>query len=362
LKIHLVSNMYPNKKAPNYGVFVKNTEEILKETGHQITKTIMNKHTNNFLKALFYMKYYISIILKSILFKFDVLYVHYAAHNALPLLILKKIRPNMVIYTNVHGSDVVPESSTHDKLQKYVELLLINSNKIIVPSLYYKKKIREKYNLVNNNIEVFPSGGVNKMVFNQSFEKDQLFQELKLKNEFKYIGYVGRIDYKKGWDILLKTLHLLKEQGFLDDKKAIFVGSGKYLNEFNKQVHDYGLGNDIIYYDFLPQNELNKIFNCLDVFCFPTMREGESLGLVGLESMACGTPVIGSNIGGLLDYIKDGKNGLLFKVGDSKDLKNKLIKFFNYNSEELAAVERYCLQTAEEYESDNIKNKLASIF
>ena len=57
---------------------------------------------------------------------------------------------------------------------------------------------------------------------------------------------------------------------------------------------------------------------------FPTEREAESLGLVGLEAMAVGVPVIAGNIGGPSSYVRDGENGYLFTPGDYKELVSKV--------------------------------------
>lgn len=75
----------------------------------------------------------------------------------------------------------------------------------------------------------------------------------------------------------------------------------------------------------IPYHSLPEIYCTLDLFIFPTCLE-ESLGLVGLEAMACEVPVIGSYIGGLKDYIKDKENGF-FLLREMR--KNFLIKL-NY--------------------------------
>ena len=67
------------------------------------------------------------------------------------------------------------------------------------------------------------------------------------------------------------------------------------------------------------QPTLNILYNIATVFIFPSREE--PLGLVGLESIACGTPVIGSNIGGIPEYINE-NNGLLFDPNEPKELAN----------------------------------------
>jgi Glycosyltransferase len=362
MKILLVSNMYPSEKYPNYGVFVKNTEEILGSAGFSIDRVVMHKETNRFVKLFNYAKYYASIILKGLFSKYDVIYVHYASHNALPLIILKWIKKRIKIYTNVHGGDIVPESNFSQKLQVYVKQLLRVSDKVIAPSMYYKSLVGRKYGIDEEKIFVFPSGGVNSHVFHVTEDKEIVYKKLNLDMNTKYIGYVGRIDYKKGWDILLQAINLLKAGDFLEDKRFIIVGSGKQDSDFERMVEKLDLGRFIIRYNMLPQSKLFEIYNSIELFCFPTMREGESLGLVGLEAMACGVPVVGSRMGGLLDYIRDGENGLFFEPGDIVMLKDKITEYFGYIEDRKRCMKEEAVKTSERYRVENIRENLLKIF
>ena len=100
----------------------------------------------------------------------------------------------------------------------------------------------------------------------------------------------------------------------------------------------------------------------IDVFVFPTTRKGESLGLVGLEAMACGTPIIASSIGGILDYVQDGENSWLFPPGDEQALKDKLVMFDELTDAERKQVADKAFETALTYEQTAIQPKLTKIF
>lgn len=363
MKIHLITNMYPSKSAPNYGVFVKNTEDILREAGFYIDRTALQKENNKLKKLLKYMFYYLKILFKGLTRKYDITYVHYAAHNAFPVLLLKRMKKNMFICTNVHGSDVVPEVPSQEKYQKAVKKLLEESDIIIAPSNYYKTLIREKYG-INNRIEVFPSGGVNRQIFYARKDKRNVLEELQLNGDYRYIGYVSRLDIGKGWDVFLKSLKKLHDENYLENSRlrVIVVGDGKDKNKFLEMIKSFELEQHIIHYPLLPQRELNTIYNAIDVLCFPTTRKGESLGLVGLEAMACGTPVIGSTMGGLLDYIEDGVNGFLFQPGSEEDLASKIKRYFSLTDVEREHMSDAAKRTAHRYDTELIKPQLINIF
>ena len=353
--------MYPNDEAPNYGVFVKNTEKILSDAGFMVDTTVIFKQKSKMKKLINYIGYYFRILWKGMTKHYDVTYVHYASHNALPLLLLKKLKKQTVIFTNVHGSDVVPEVASQEKYQAYVKKLLSQSDTIITPSKYYKDLVRSKYG-IENRIEVFPSGGINSSVFYDNGNKKETKRELGLDLENKYIGYVSRLDVGKGWDILLDAFHALKKAGEFENISLLMVGDGKDRKSFDEKVSAYDLHDSLVHFPLLPQEQLNKIYNSIDVFCFPTTRKGESLGLVGLEAMACGAPIIGSAIGGLLDYIVDGENGYLFEPGSSKELAGQLDQFFSLTKEEQDQLSEKAKQKAAEYEVQTIKDTLVKIF
>lgn len=84
--------MYPSDSAPNYGVFVQNTEKILVDAGMDVDRTVMFKHNGKLRKLVSYIRYYAEILMKGLSNTYDVTYVHYASHNAIPLLLLKRLK------------------------------------------------------------------------------------------------------------------------------------------------------------------------------------------------------------------------------------------------------------------------------
>ncbi|MCM3786674.1 glycosyltransferase family 4 protein [Neobacillus mesonae] len=351
-KILLISNMYPNEDNPFYGIFVKNSLDILADANYDIKKIVLYKENKKAKKAVNYLIYYLKIMFNLLFQNYNCVYVHYASHNALPIIIAKKLKGKLLIYTNVHGSDVVPETKIQQRLQPLVQKLLDCSSKIIVPSDYFKNYISSQFRQNHGKLFVFPSGGINPDVF---------FMETNTKNttQESVIGYVGRIDKDKGWEDLLEAFNTLDVNIKV---KLVIVGNGKQYNSMLQMIENHSRKRDIILYDMLKQQELRKIYNELDLFVFPTKRKGESLGLVGIEAMACGTPVLGSKIAGLQSYIEDGSNGLFFTPGNVTELKNKMIEFLNMSSSERETMKQEALNTARLFERDSVKNQLLYAF
>ncbi|SNZ04765.1 Glycosyltransferase involved in cell wall bisynthesis [Terribacillus aidingensis] len=364
MRILLISNMYPDKKHPGFGVFVKHSANMLSANGYTLEKVVRIKKNNRLIKLIDYVLFYFRIFFKVLTTKSEIIYVHFAAHPSIPILLSIFFRKNLKVVTNVHGTDVVPENVIHKLFQPFVKMLLQKSNIIISPSNYFKELVRERYGIEDKKIKVFPSGGINKEIFYPINEQSKRYDEFDLNKREQYLGFVGRIEYGKGWKTLLSAFRILKEERNLSGWKIIFVGYGDEAEIFKETVREYNLDNDIVYFQYLQQEELNHIYNIIDYFCFPTERKGESLGLVGIEAMATGTPVIGSNIAGLKSYISDGKNGFLFDAGNVDDLADVIEDALTKSAspEKNNAIRSNALKTSNRYEVNNIKSILIDIF
>lgn len=363
MKILVISNMYPSDEAPNYGTFVRNFCIQLEQLNIDYDKVVMTKKSKKVVAIFSYLFYYIRIFLTVLFRTYDLIYVHYASHSAIPLLLLNKIKKN-VIYTNVHGGDVIPQTNMQIKMQKYAKRLLKISSKIVVPSRYFKALMIEMYNIPENKIYIYPSAGVNKAIFYPYSEQEKKgisIKNKKINGTFKYIGYVGRIENGKGWDTFLKALKILKNRDNFEKKRAIVVGMGNQYNEFLNMINEFGLSDDIILVEALPQNKLSDIYNVLSIFCFPT-KLNESLGLVALEALACSVPVIASDFAAPKEYIIDGYNGYKFEKGNQEELANKIDEFFKLSIEETKQIQRNAYKTGAKYYSDNFKREFQYLF
>ncbi|TRZ36825.1 glycosyltransferase family 4 protein [Niallia circulans] len=356
MDILMISNMYPNKENPSYGIFVEKSVEMLESEGINIQKIVMYKTTGKIKKILSYILFYFKIIYGLIFGTYDILYVHYASHSAIPIILGKILKRNIVIYTNVHGSDVIPEKFVHRVLQIPTRKLIGISDVVIVPSNYFKDIVKNKYKA--RTVYISPSGGVDRHVFKPQERK---FKEYGLKEEKKYIGFIGRIDYEKGWDDLINAFALL-DSSLVENWELIIVGSGKQNNDLSTLISEKKLNEKVKRFDLLPHNKLSEVYNLLDVFVFPTRRAGESLGLVGLESLSCGIPVIGSKIGGLREYIIDKENGLLYEAGNVKELAQTLEEYMHYSHDVISEMKKKSIESSNDYDKDNVKKHFVKIF
>ena len=128
--------------------------------------------------------------------------------------------------------------------------------------------------------------------------------------ENRVILYVGRIEPLKGLDIMLEAVSLL--EGCAETRLVIVGGSleeDAELERLKGLSESLGIENKVTFTGSVPQEMLPDFYSAADVFVLPSYYE--SFGLVALEAMACGTPVVASRVGGLNTFIKQGETGYL---------------------------------------------------
>jgi glycosyltransferase involved in cell wall biosynthesis len=167
------------------------------------------------------------------------------------------------------------------------------------------------------------------------------------------MGSVGRISAGKGWQTMLHACALLKMP-----YRLIIVGDGPEAAQMEALIDKLQLREFITRYPLLPQEKLPEIYSSIDVFLFPTERAGESLGLVGLEAMACGTPVISSDFAAPADYVRDGVNGFQFPKGDAAGLADAITRCMQADLDTLG---KNAMQTAAGYNASQVTQTMKSI-
>jgi glycosyltransferase involved in cell wall biosynthesis len=205
------------------------------------------------------------------------------------------------------------------------------------PLEYLKNQVIRNTNVSENKINVIPSGlEIEKIV---PIDKRDARSQLNLPLDQFIFGIVGRIDPKKGQLLALEAMLKTK----MTDFHLCIVGektaneSDSYLNELINFVKENDLEKRV---HFLPfQTDVAVAFSAFDWTILPS--DSETFGMVTIESMACGTPVLGSNAGGTTELILVGKNGMLFETKSSSDLVHKmdfiLEKLLTLNKEEIKA-------------------------
>lgn len=340
-KLVVISNIFPSSKYPTRGTFVKDSYDLLKK--HFETELIvLELKKNKILKIFSYVAFFRAIIKHN--HYGNVLYCHYANHPLLPFRLIP-LKCNLIV--NAHGGDLLPQNR-FNKLLSLITLPVLNkASCIVVPSLFLKERLKLMiHDFRDNNIIIYPSGGVNTKLFTPKGK--QYFPTIS-------IGFVGRIISGKGWKILLEAFKLLHNENV----KLLIIGDGPEREQLETSIKGIRNQDRIEVIGGVLRFDLTKYYQNMDVFVFPTLFE-ESLGLVALEALSCGVPVIAPSIGAISEYLIDKRNGYLFKKGDSYDLYTKLLRFIKMSVEEREIMSKEARESVLKYEAELVSKQFIS--
>ena len=223
-----------------------------------------------------------------------------------------------------------------------------------MPSTYFKNLVLQRFDVPLDNIGINPSGGGDTKRFHPRLKQQHHFDP---QNRVQ-LGFVSRLDAGKGVETLLQALCLLLKKH--PTLHCDFIGDGNKADEYQQLALSLGLAHHCTFHGSLPQHQLAENYARFDYFIFPSELE-ESLGLVGLEALATGTPVIGSNHAGLLEYLDDGNNGFTFTPGDVQHLAGVISTALAIDEQ---AYERLCIaarQSALPFDAERVNERLLEV-
>ncbi|KAF2960921.1 glycosyltransferase family 4 protein [Fervidobacterium sp. 2310opik-2] len=197
---------------------------------------------------------------------------------------------NKPFIVSLHGSDVNVVMPKRSKI--YVKVLESASANIFVSNAILEKA--KSYGYSGKNAVVIPNG-FDEEIF-KPLDKESVRKELEIYKEgYKYIGFVGNLLPIKRADKLGEIFNLIAKE--YPKTYFIVVGDGPLREEIKKETE----GLNIIFTGRIPQQEVAKWMNAMDVMVLPSRQEG--FGAVVIEAQACGTCVIGSSNGGIPEAI-----------------------------------------------------------
>jgi D-inositol-3-phosphate glycosyltransferase len=191
---------------------------------------------------------------------------------------------------------------------------------IIATTHREKEDLTQFYGASPERISVIPCG-VNLELF-QPVDKDTARQRLGFTDE-KIILFVGRIEPLKGIEQLLRAVSYLPDrQGW---KLVVIGGDESNQNEMEglkKLSRTLEIQDSVAFLGLKRHEQLPDFYSAADICVVPSYYE--SFGLVALESLACGTPVVGTDVGALTNIIHQGKNGYVLANNDPRHLADKI--------------------------------------
>ena len=253
--------------------------------------------------------------------KFDVIH----AHDWLVAYAAKSIKNSydIPIVATIHATEAGRNSGIHDETQRYINdtewMLTYEANEVIVNSNYMKCELQRNFGLPFEKINVIPNG-VNLTMYS-GIEKDYDFRRNYAADNEKIILYAGRLVYEKGVQYLIGAMPKILQN--YQDAKLVIAGKGGMYDELKAEVDYLGLGNKVYFTGYMDHKSLCKLYRCADIAVFPSTYE--PFGIVALEAMLAGNPIVVSDIGGLNEIVEHGVNGMKSYAGNSNSIADSIL-------------------------------------
>jgi len=198
----------------------------------------------------------------------------------------------------------------HIIIRRVIEkLCLRKSKKITALSRYMRQKVFEIHGIPAGRIIVNP-GGADIKRFNLPRNRRRLKKELRFPEGKIHLLTIRNLEPRMGLNNLLEAVSILKKSQV--DVHLIIGGEGIERKDLEKLIAEYDLFFDVTMTGFIPPDALPQYYGAADFFILPT-RSLEGFGLVTPESMACGTPVLGTPIGGTVEILSGFDKQFLFR-------------------------------------------------
>ena len=280
--------------------------------------------------------------------KFDIIHLH---EPFMPMLCSAVLRfSNTVTVGTFHAADGKPGYNWGRPISTWMikRRLPKLHGKIAVsnPAMKYHSRY------IPGPFEIIPNG-VDTNHFNPEVAPIEEFCDGK-----KNILFVGRLEYRKGLNYLLKAYLQVKPQ--IPDSRLIVVGPGTRLRKrYEKWIQRNRL-EDVIFVGYASEEDKPRYFKTADVYCAPSTGH-ESQGIVLLEGMAVGTPIIASNIEGYASVVTHGEEGLLVPPRNEYELARALIYLLEDESlrQQMGAKGRI---TADNYSWERVAQRVADFY
>ena len=290
--------------------FNKNLIRALKENGENLSLVEL-KNSNLSQKIIFTLK----ILFKILLFGPDIIFCSHINFSSICYFLKKIFKKDYIIIT--HGIDV------WDIKDGFKAKALKMANKVVAVSNFTKNKIIKNINELEEKIFILPNS-IDKNEFLIKEKPIYLMEKYNIKKNDGVILTLARLSNSekyKGYDKIIEILPDIKEK--FPNIKYILAGTGDDEGRIKKIISELNLNSSVIMPGYLSDEEKADFFNLCDVFAMPS--KGEGFGIVFLEALACGKPVIAGNKDASSEPLLGGELGILIDPDDKDEIKKAII-------------------------------------
>lgn len=242
------------------------------------------------------------------------------------------------------------------------------ADRIISPTLAERTQLHFLYRAEDAKISIVPPGVDTSRFY--PIPTDEARESIGLPRDERILLFVGRIEPLKGLETLLRAIALLRESGVQCQVPHLLMviggdpgATGENLNTEMARLQalckQLGLDDLVLFLGKRGQDTLPDYYSAADVLIMPSHYE--SFGMVALEAMACGTPVVASQVGGLAFLVQDGETGFVVPDGDPRALCDRLTLLLTDPPLRLR-LGRQAAAYARQYSWDSVVDRLLAVY
>jgi len=244
--------------------------------------------------------------------------------------------------------------------------ILARADRIIVSTLAEQTQLRFLYQADDRKLEIIPPGVDTDHFYPIAADEAKLF--VGLKPDDRMVLFVGRIEPLKGVETLIRAMSSLKLQASRRPVHLAIIGGEPgaspqqmtaEMMRLQRLCDDLALDQTVVFLGKRAQDTLQYYYSAAEVVVMPSHYE--SFGMVALEAMACGTPVIASEVGGLGFLVRDGETGFTVPDGEPDQLCDRLTLLLG-DHELRARMGQAAAEYAHQYSWDKIARQIAAVF
>lgn len=261
-----------------------------------------------------------------------------------------------------------PEEMEGDYRSKGEKRVMQMADKIVAATPAEEAQLEFLYGLDRQKIVTIPPGVDTSRFY--PIEQEEAKEAINIPCKNRLLLFVGRIEPLKGLQNLLKAIALIRERRTPaetcyclvviggDPNASIEAMSSEMIN-IKRLSKELGLEDLVVFLGKRAQDTLPYYYSAADILIMPSYYE--SFGMVALEAMACGTPVVASQVGGLPFLVQDGKTGFVVPGGDPEALVEPLMKLMN-NNELRETMGKQAAEYALQYDWKLISERMIDVY
>lgn len=276
--------------------------------------------------------------------KFNIIH----AHDWLTAFSAKALKWSFSIpmVSTIHATEYGRNNGIRTEMQRYISgtewLLTYESWKVVACSNYMRQQVSDIFKTPWDKIWVI-SNGINVEDYKFGFDWVEYRRRFARDNE-KIVFFVGRHVFEKGIHLLVDCIPEIVRKH--PEVKVVIAGTGSMTDELKQNVLDMGLQDSVLFTGYMDDDSKKMMYRIANAAVFPSLYE--PFGIVALEAMAAGCPVIVSDTGGLSEIVQHKHNGMKAIAGSAESLSQNIQELLS--SDELSqSIKEKAKTTVEKY-------------